>query len=152
MLPRLPITHYLLPITYYPLPITHYLLPITYYPLPITHYLLPITYYPLPITHYLLPITYYPLPITHYLLPITYYPLPITHYRLPITYYPLPITHAPDNVQMLGICDMLPRGALTFPDILVGHLPSRRWVGGFDWWHHAGAIARKLAQCNILKK
>jgi len=33
---------------------------------PITHYLLPITYYPLPITHYLLPITYYPLPITHY--------------------------------------------------------------------------------------
>ncbi len=32
----------------------------------------------------------------------------------------------------------------------VGHLPSRRWVGGFDWWRHAGAIAGKLAQCNIL--
>ena len=32
----------------------------------------------------------------------------------------------------------------------VGHLRSRRWVGGFEWCRHAGAVAGKLAQCNIL--
>ncbi|NEO97965.1 MAG: protein kinase [Symploca sp. SIO2E9] len=32
----------------------------------------------------------------------------------------------------------------------VGHLPSRRWVGGFNWWRHAGEIAAKLGQCRAL--
>ncbi len=31
----------------------------------------------------------------------------------------------------------------------VGHLPSRRWVGGYSWWRHAGALAAKLEQCGI---
>lgn len=30
-----------------------------------------------------------------------------------------------------------------------GHLPSRRWVGGYSWWRHAGVLATKLAQCGI---
>ncbi|MEQ9671834.1 protein kinase domain-containing protein [Coleofasciculus sp. G2-EDA-02] len=31
-----------------------------------------------------------------------------------------------------------------------GHLPSRRWVGGYyDWWRHAEAIAAKLEQCGL---
>lgn len=29
----------------------------------------------------------------------------------------------------------------------MGHLPSRIWVGGTQWWRHAGAIASKLARC-----
>ncbi|MBE9129131.1 MULTISPECIES: serine/threonine-protein kinase [unclassified Coleofasciculus] len=30
----------------------------------------------------------------------------------------------------------------------VGHLPSRRWVGGYyHWWHHAGVLAAKLEEC-----
>ncbi len=29
----------------------------------------------------------------------------------------------------------------------VGHLPSRRWVGGYQWWRHAGTLAAKLEQC-----
>jgi len=31
----------------------------------------------------------------------------------------------------------------------LGHLPSRRWVGGYSWWRHAGALAAKLEQCTI---
>lgn len=31
----------------------------------------------------------------------------------------------------------------------MGHLPSRRWVGGYHWWRHAGALAEKLEQCGI---
>ena len=31
----------------------------------------------------------------------------------------------------------------------VGHLPSRRWVGGTQWWRHAKAIAVKLDNCGI---
>lgn len=31
----------------------------------------------------------------------------------------------------------------------LGHLPSRRWVGGYSWWRHAGAMAAKLEQCSI---
>ena len=31
----------------------------------------------------------------------------------------------------------------------MGHLPSRRWVGGYHWWRHAGALAQKLEQCGI---
>lgn len=33
----------------------------------------------------------------------------------------------------------------------MGHLPSRRWVGGYHWWRHAGALAEKLEQCGITK-
>ena len=31
----------------------------------------------------------------------------------------------------------------------IGHLPSRRWVGGYNWWRHASALAAKLKQCGI---
>ena len=31
----------------------------------------------------------------------------------------------------------------------VGHLPSRQWVGGTQWWRHARAIALKLDTCGI---
>lgn len=31
----------------------------------------------------------------------------------------------------------------------IGHLPSRRWVGGYEWWRHASAMAGKLEQCSI---
>ncbi|HEY9606481.1 MAG TPA: serine/threonine-protein kinase [Allocoleopsis sp.] len=31
----------------------------------------------------------------------------------------------------------------------LGHLPSRRWVGGYYWWRHAGVLATKLEQCGI---
>jgi len=32
----------------------------------------------------------------------------------------------------------------------VGHLPSRRWVGGYyDWWRHAEVMADKLEQCGL---
>lgn len=31
-----------------------------------------------------------------------------------------------------------------------GHLPSRRWVGGYyDWWRHAEVMAAKLEQCGL---
>jgi serine/threonine protein kinase len=32
----------------------------------------------------------------------------------------------------------------------LGHLPSRRWVGGYSWWRHASALAAKLTECGIL--
>lgn len=31
----------------------------------------------------------------------------------------------------------------------LGHLPSRRWIGGYFWWRHAGVLATKLEQCGI---
>ncbi|NES73579.1 MAG: hypothetical protein F6K24_54520 [Okeania sp. SIO2D1] len=31
----------------------------------------------------------------------------------------------------------------------LGHLPSRRWVGGIHWWKHAKVLAEKLEQCGI---
>lgn len=31
----------------------------------------------------------------------------------------------------------------------IGHLPSRRWVGGYHWWRHAGVLAAKLEQCGL---
>lgn len=31
----------------------------------------------------------------------------------------------------------------------LGHLPSRRWVGGSQWWHHAAAMAARLEHCGI---
>jgi len=31
----------------------------------------------------------------------------------------------------------------------LGHLPSRSWVGGYQWWRHAAIMASKLAQCQI---
>jgi len=31
----------------------------------------------------------------------------------------------------------------------LGHLPSRRWIGGYLWWRHAGVLATKLEQCVI---
>jgi serine/threonine protein kinase len=31
----------------------------------------------------------------------------------------------------------------------MGHLPSRRWIGGYYWWRHAGVLAAKLEQCGI---
>jgi serine/threonine protein kinase len=31
----------------------------------------------------------------------------------------------------------------------VGHLPSRRWVGGYSWWRHASVLAQKLEECGI---
>jgi serine/threonine protein kinase len=31
----------------------------------------------------------------------------------------------------------------------LGHLPSRRWIGGYYWWRHAGVLATKLEQCGI---
>ena len=31
----------------------------------------------------------------------------------------------------------------------MGHLPSRRWVGGYSWWRHASVLAQKLEQCGI---
>jgi serine/threonine protein kinase len=45
----------------------------------------------------------------------------------------------------------------TNPDVMLkfnlrsplGHLPSRRWVGGYNWWRHAGVLAAKLKQCGI---
>lgn len=31
----------------------------------------------------------------------------------------------------------------------MGHLPSRLWAGGYEWWRHAGAMAERLEQCEI---
>lgn len=31
----------------------------------------------------------------------------------------------------------------------LGHLPSRRWMGGYSWWKHARFMAEKLEQCSI---
>lgn len=31
----------------------------------------------------------------------------------------------------------------------LGHLPSRRWIGGYYWWRHASVLAAKLEQCGI---
>ena len=31
----------------------------------------------------------------------------------------------------------------------MGHLPSRRWIGGYYWWRHASVLAGKLEQCGI---
>ncbi len=31
----------------------------------------------------------------------------------------------------------------------LGHLPSRRWIGGYSWWRHASVLAAKLGQCGI---
>ncbi|HEY9672784.1 MAG TPA: serine/threonine-protein kinase [Waterburya sp.] len=31
----------------------------------------------------------------------------------------------------------------------MGHLPSRRWIGGYYWWRHASVLAEKLEQCGI---
>jgi hypothetical protein len=31
----------------------------------------------------------------------------------------------------------------------MGHLPSRRWIGGYYWWRHASTLAAKLEQCGI---
>jgi len=31
----------------------------------------------------------------------------------------------------------------------IGHLPSRRWIGGYSWWRHASILAEKLEQCGI---
>jgi serine/threonine protein kinase len=30
-----------------------------------------------------------------------------------------------------------------------GHLPSRRWVGGYAWWRHAQILVQKLIECGI---
>jgi serine/threonine protein kinase len=29
----------------------------------------------------------------------------------------------------------------------LGHLPSRRWAGGYDWWRHADRLTARLEQC-----
>ncbi|WP_072622491.1 protein kinase domain-containing protein [Spirulina major] len=31
-----------------------------------------------------------------------------------------------------------------------GHLPSRRWVGGTQWWKHAEQLTQKLQACDLL--
>ena len=31
----------------------------------------------------------------------------------------------------------------------MGHLPSRRWIGGYSWWNHASVLAEKLEECGI---
>lgn len=31
----------------------------------------------------------------------------------------------------------------------MGHLPSRRWIGGYSWWNHASILAEKLEACGI---
>ena len=31
----------------------------------------------------------------------------------------------------------------------VGHLPSRRWIGGYSWWSHIQALTTKLERCGI---
>ena len=31
----------------------------------------------------------------------------------------------------------------------MGHLPSRRWIGGYSWWNHASVLAKKLEACGI---
>jgi serine/threonine protein kinase len=31
----------------------------------------------------------------------------------------------------------------------VGHLPSRRWLCGYNWWHHPKILAAKLENCGI---
>lgn len=31
----------------------------------------------------------------------------------------------------------------------MGHLPSRRWIGGYYWWRHARVLAERLEQCGI---
>jgi len=44
----------------------------------------------------------------------------------------------------------IPDGALKFNlRSPLGHLPSRNWVGGTEWWRHAESMANKLAQCSI---
>jgi len=30
-----------------------------------------------------------------------------------------------------------------------GHLPSRRWIGGYSWWQHARILAGRLDECGI---
>ncbi|MBD1881718.1 serine/threonine-protein kinase [Coleofasciculus sp. FACHB-T130] len=44
----------------------------------------------------------------------------------------------------------IPDSGLKFSDKApIGHLPSRRWAGGYEWWRHASAMAGKLEQCSI---
>lgn len=44
----------------------------------------------------------------------------------------------------------VPDAGLKFSDKApLGHLPSRRWVGGAQWWHHANAMAARLEHCDI---
>ncbi len=31
----------------------------------------------------------------------------------------------------------------------IGHLPSRNWAGGYQWWRHAAVMASKLDKCQI---
>ncbi|MFB2923008.1 MULTISPECIES: protein kinase domain-containing protein [Aerosakkonema] len=31
----------------------------------------------------------------------------------------------------------------------LGHLPSRSWIGGYQWWRHAAIMASKLDRCQI---
>lgn len=31
----------------------------------------------------------------------------------------------------------------------LGHLPSRRWVGGYTWWQHAKVLATRIKECDI---
>ncbi|WP_309242666.1 GUN4 domain-containing protein [Limnofasciculus baicalensis] len=43
-----------------------------------------------------------------------------------------------------------PNAELTFNlKAPLGHLPSRRWVGGYNWWRHAGALTAKLSACGL---
>lgn len=30
-----------------------------------------------------------------------------------------------------------------------GHLPSRRWIGGYSWWKHLDILVQRLEQCGI---
>lgn len=36
------------------------------------------------------------------------------------------------------------------PRAPVGHLPSRRWIGGSKWWKHLEMIAQRFEQCGFL--
>ena len=43
-----------------------------------------------------------------------------------------------------------PDSALNFSQHApMGHLPSRKWVGGYEWWHHAEHLVTRLEQCGI---
>lgn len=44
------------------------------------------------------------------------------------------------------VLDTLLKFSLKAP---AGHLPSRRWIGGYCWWRHARRIAAKLEECGI---
>jgi hypothetical protein len=46
-----------------------------------------------------------------------------------------------------GVDALKIRAAAAAQSAPIGHLPSRRWVAGIQWWRHAEGMAMRLAAC-----